>query len=150
MKKFLLILICLFSISYGQEYFKWRWSESPITQNPDASGLHFVGSYTLAGSFDNSMPWWGSDLATLGLGTVWEIKDALIPWELIGFIGGEGFSWGDFYCDTGGIVLHRLGVLAFNRIKYRKWELNSIKKKISALSLVLSNDRKGVGITFVL
>ena len=132
----LLIVLCFFVISDGQEYFKWRWSDQPITQNPDASGLHFVGSYTLAGSFDNSVPWWESDLTTLGLGIAWEIKDGLVPWELAGFLGGEGFSWGDIICDSGGILLHRLGVLCFNRIKYKRWDLDSIRKNTGLISVI--------------
>ena len=36
---------------------------------------------------------------------VWEIKDALVPWEKYGCIGGEGFSNKDLLADCIGIVL---------------------------------------------
>jgi len=111
------------------EYMKWRWSRTPMLAFPDADGLHFVGSAFLAGSFDNSMKWWEVDLQVLGYGVLWECKDALIPYEKAGFIGGEGFSVNDLMMDFSGVVIHRLGVLIYNRIKYGQWELNKINVK---------------------
>ena len=108
------------------EYFKWRWSHQPIMQMPDASGLHFVGSAYLAGTFDNSLKWWQSDIQTLSYGVIWEIKDGLIPYERAGFIGGEGFSWNDILMDASGVITHRLGVVLWNRIKYGYWNPNKI------------------------
>jgi hypothetical protein len=113
--------------SCGQEYFKWRWSDQSVMQMPDASGLHFVGSAYLAGTFDNSLKWWQSDLQTLSYGVLWEIKDGLIPYERAGVLGGEGFSWGDILMDASGLLTHRLGVLLWNRIKYHRWSPNKLK-----------------------
>jgi len=114
----------------GQEYFQWRWSHEPILQNPDASGLHCLGSAFLAGSFDNSMKWYESDLITLGLGIGWEIKDGIIDYRYFGILGGEGFSWNDVKMDLSGILFHRIGVLVYNRIKYKVWNLNKIERRI--------------------
>ena len=115
---------------YGQEFFQWRWSHDPVMKNPDASALHGLGSAFLSGSFDNSMKWYESDGLILVLGTVWEVKDALLPWERIGILGGEGFSVNDLKCDIAGIAIHRIGVLVYNWIKYKVWNLNKINKKV--------------------
>ena len=127
-------IVLLFALAgtedaFGQEYMDWRWSKTPLFALPDADGLHFVGSAYLTGSFDNSLKWWESDLQVLAYGALWECKDALIPWERAGFIGGEGFSCNDILMDVSGIVTHRLGVLFYNRIKYGRWELNKINVK---------------------
>ncbi len=114
--------------SDSPKYFKWRFSNQNVMQMPDASGLHLIGSAYLAGSFDNSMKWWEADLLSLGIGTAWEVKDALVPWERIGILGGEGFSWGDIQMDLTGIISHRLFVLFYNRYKYKIWSFNSQKK----------------------
>jgi len=115
---------------HGQEMFEWRWSHDAILKNPDASGLHMVGSYSLAGSFDNTMKWWESDLLSIGFGVGWEVKDALIPWEKVGVLGGEGFSVNDIKMDLAGIVVHRIGVLVYNKWKYGLWKLDKVERKI--------------------
>jgi len=96
---------------------------------PDASALHMVGSMFLAGTFDNDRPWYDADMCAFALGYLWELKDGLIPYERAGLLGGEGFSWGDLQCDLIGVMTHRLGVLAWNRIKYHKWQLSDMKQK---------------------
>ena len=42
--------------------------------------------------------------ATIGLGILWEVKDAYVPWEKYGWWGGDGFSWKDICYDILGIV----------------------------------------------
>ncbi len=37
------------------------------------------------------------------LGVLWEIKDALLPYERAGFWGGDGFSWKDLVANGLGI-----------------------------------------------
>jgi hypothetical protein len=147
----LTLVVFMADNAHCQSYGKWRWSDAPILQNPDASGLHCVGSAYLAGSFDNmfnpphnsfwihwqdktskefevmDLSWLASDLLTLSLGTAWEVKDALIPWERAGIIGGEGFSTNDLKMDLTGIIIHRVGVLIYNRVKYHTWNLNRMK-----------------------
>lgn len=39
------------------------------------------------------------------IGLLWEIKDALMPYEKYGWWGGEGFSWKDTAANLVGIVL---------------------------------------------
>ena len=38
-------------------------------------------------------------------GILWELKDAVMPWERYGFWGGDGFSWRDLVADAAGIAL---------------------------------------------
>ena len=114
---------------YGQELFQWRWSHDPVMKNPDASGLHLIGSAYLAGTMDNTSQWWKSDLTIFTVGLLWEVKDGLLPWEKVGVLGGEGFSVNDLKMDISGLVIHRLGVLAYNRVKYHQWNLNKIERR---------------------
>ena len=48
-------------------------------------------------------------LINLLVWTLWEVKDALIPWEkkyiFIINCGGDGFSWKDMLCSYFGVVL---------------------------------------------
>jgi VanZ family protein len=39
------------------------------------------------------------------IGLLWEIKDALMPYEKYGWWGGEGFSWKDLIANIIGIAL---------------------------------------------
>ncbi|MGH7595552.1 MAG: hypothetical protein ACREOI_04330 [bacterium] len=39
------------------------------------------------------------------IGLLWEIKDALMPYEKYGWWGGEGFSWKDLAANIVGIAL---------------------------------------------
>jgi len=122
------LLASLADTCYGQEFLQWRWSHEPILKNPDASGLHCIGSAYLAGTFENTMKWWKADLLALGLGLAWEVKDGLVPCERVGILGGEGFSVNDLKMDLLGIATHRLGVVAFNYIKYKKFSFKKVKE----------------------
>jgi uncharacterized protein YfiM (DUF2279 family) len=42
---------------------------------------------------------------TVAIGFAWEIKDALVPCERYGRIGGDGFCWKDFTADIAGTLL---------------------------------------------
>ena len=35
---------------------------------------------------------------------LWEVKDAYVPWETVGFWGGDGFSWRDMLASWGGAL----------------------------------------------
>lgn len=50
----------------------------------------------------------------LGLGN--EIKDALVPYEKYGRIGGEGFSWKDLFANVVGIVAVHYGRQSLDRL----------------------------------
>jgi len=81
---------------------------------------HCAGSYMLTLAYWKVFSLSAADAAYLALisGTVWEIKDAYVPYEKHGWIGGDGFSTNDLIADTIGIfmalitilILHTLGV----------------------------------------
>jgi hypothetical protein len=86
-------------------------------QNPDASCLHAIGSMALSNKFeDMKMKWWQADLLTLSIGAAWELKDAIMPYEHFGIIGGEGFSRNDLLCDFYGVLANRAWKLIIKRL----------------------------------
>jgi len=122
----LLLLLC--TTAFGDaEYGKWRWSDQPIMQMPDASAMHFTASLLLADKFSYTTTWWKADLMALGVGLVWEVKDGLVPYEKAGILGGEGFSTNDLIMDASGIIFNRVGSLIWNRIKYKKWSFGKVR-----------------------
>lgn len=44
-------------------------------------------------------------LVVLFLGSLWEWKDSIMPYEKYGWIGGEGWSWKDLIADSIGILI---------------------------------------------
>jgi len=113
--KLTILLILLITLS---SFAQFRVSYEPIWQNPDASVLHFVGSAFLATKLEDcGLKWWQADLITLGLGTAWEVKDGLLPYERFGYAGGEGFGRGDMICNLSGVVFNRLLRVAIKRIR---------------------------------
>ena len=123
----LFMLALLPSGLFGQEYFHWRMSPEPVWKDGHPNGyaeLHFLSASYLSTTMDVDMQWWKADLLTMGLGVAWEVKDALIPYEKAGYLGGEGFGTGDLIADLTGVVTHRLTILVWNKLIHGKWDLN--------------------------
>ncbi|MCK4297461.1 MAG: hypothetical protein KAX28_12505 [Candidatus Marinimicrobia bacterium] len=127
----LFLLISLFSFFFSaslsaQEYMQWRMSGCPLfcEGQPYATEAHMLGSAYIADLLDYKMTWWQSDALIFGLGLTWEIKDALVPYEKAGAIGGEGFALNDVLANVIGITTHRLSILLWNRFVHGKWTLN--------------------------
>jgi len=62
---------------------------------------------------------WSPNKAMIGVvisGTFWEGKDALLPWEIWGKLGGEGFSGQDLVRNFAGASLARV----FNAVTHKK------------------------------
>ena len=77
-------------------------------------------------------------MITLGIGVMWEVKDAYYPWESVGLLGGEGFSKWDIAFDGIGIVFHRVKhSIAGEKIKI-------IIIKVPGIRLVIPKKREGV------
>lgn len=114
---------------FGQEYFHWRTSHEPAWKDghPNAyAELHFLSASYLSTTMDVDMTWWKADLLTMGLGVAWEVKDALVPYEKAGYLGGEGFGGGDLLADLTGVATHRLSILLWNKIVHGKWSFNRL------------------------
>ncbi len=56
-------------------------------------GLYLVSDYQTAFA------------GAIASGILWEMKDAVVPWEKYGWIGGDGFSVKDLIADIAGILL---------------------------------------------
>ncbi len=101
-----LLAIVIISPSIVNAEIKWRNSNPDfdrITQ-PDKAA-HFLGGIwvsTECREFLNNK-WWGAACG-MGVLTLWEVKDALLPYEDFGAIGGEGFSWNDEIAGAAGVV----------------------------------------------
>jgi len=106
MNRIIIILVLVFllvSIVEGQEMRKWRNANDKWT-GMDKAG-HFVGSATLyMGLRSIGINDIDSVALTVIGGIIWEVKDALIPYEKVGWWGGDGFSWRDIVWDIGGVL----------------------------------------------
>ena len=86
---------------------KWRWrSNDNFDSGPmkkEATFIVFWGLYYALVHYKMS-ELWASVGELLGM-IIWEVKDALVPWELVGFIGGEGFSYWDITYASIALIL---------------------------------------------
>ena len=102
---FLLIVLMVLSIGYSQELGQWRWANDTIELTHDKE-THLLGSFGVYYLFRhkefNEIQ---SILISLSLGLIKETSDALVPWEIYGVIGGDGFSKYDLYYNIAGIGL---------------------------------------------
>ncbi len=120
-------------IAEGEGGDGWRKAEDgPLTvrnlfKNRHSYWVHFAGSGGLywALSHHTATPEQAL-LYTTGLLWLWEVKDAYLPWEDYGFIGGDGFSWRDGL--AGSIVLWAVMRLTggFFHISKRRYLLNVV------------------------
>lgn len=119
----LVIFFCILSTAHAQSTnathkLKWRWSDDDSFCSTSGSGIiskydkveHFVGGIA---TYETCLLLYkGSKLRAfvlaVNLQIAWEIKDAFVPWEKYGWIGGEGFSWKDALCGIGGVFFAML------------------------------------------
>jgi hypothetical protein len=83
---------------------KWTSQNGAVIQYDKLE--HFVGSFVLNASIEHYVSQKHGWKYSIALGFVWEIKDALVPYEKYGKLGGEGFSSKDMLADIGGVVLN--------------------------------------------
>ena len=102
--KMLMVLLMVLSIGYSQETGKWRWADDTNEFKMDkkahiatSGGLYFMFRQK---DFTEKQ----SILYSLYLGLAKETVDALVPWEIHGSIGGDGFSKYDLAYDIAGIL----------------------------------------------
>lgn len=84
---------------------KWRWAKDNWWR-PDKL-WHFIGGLVspliLWIIFDWAASW--CVLASLAFWWLWEVKDAFVRWEDVGWLGGDGFSWKDGVSSSIGIII---------------------------------------------
>jgi len=73
---------------------KWMSNNGALLKYDKAE--HFTGSLIINIAID-----WKYAIA---LGFLWECKDAVMPYEKYGAIGGEGFSYKDLIADIAGVI----------------------------------------------
>ena len=104
---------------------KWRWAEDYVTPTDDKQ-VHAIGSFglyyllTKKGLSPNK-----TVLFVFSLGLVKECVDALVPWELYGRIGGDGFSKYDIFYNS-------LGLFSAYIIDER-WEVRYMNRYVSII-----------------
>jgi len=125
MLKYLIIIILALIIAtpcLGQDFFKWRHADDkPYT---DDKLVHAFGSQYLCRQIDKAMSLEFSVAATMILGVMWECKDAVMPHEKIGWLGGDGFSTWDVWADFAGCFLYVIS-------DYVLWPDRSVKTNMS-------------------
>ncbi len=105
------------------EELQWRVSNSKFNVSPEANTGHLVGCALLSDFFDKQgFKWWQSDLMTLSLGVLWEVKDGYVYYKDVGFLGGEGFSMMDVKLDIAGILLNRTASICIKHYRKKKIE----------------------------
>ena len=89
-------------------WLKWsrdRWLSRNGTILPYDKAEHLVVSAILAYFAIQFMPLLAGCLLVLFIGSLWELKDGYMPYEIYGWYGGEGFSWKDLIADFVGILI---------------------------------------------
>lgn len=117
MKKLVIILILIPTInSFGQDYFQWRFSDEGW-QGTDKI-FHATVSFSVCGclhSQNHNLT--KSMLITSLICLAWEVKDAWLPKEKVGFVGGYGFSCSDYMIGNAGILLYASSHFIYSKIK---------------------------------
>lgn len=83
-----------------------RWTSRQGLIIPYDKLEHLLGSFLLTLFLSIFLNPYLLALTTLTLAVLWEIKDALFPFETYGILGGDGFSFRDLAADYLGILLY--------------------------------------------
>jgi len=128
---YLIIILMVLSISYSQEFGKWRWAADTAEFTFDKEA-HFVGS---AGAYfffrHKDYTEKESVLYSFYLGLGKECIDALFPHEKYGRWGGDGFSKYDLAYDVVGIGVAYLIDKVWKPKENSKWERRFNSNSIS-------------------
>jgi len=129
MKK-LVVFIFLFYVanSYGQDYFKWRVSHERWVGKDKI--LHVTGSYLICAGLHSRCKLHNAMLLTSLIGLTWEIKDALVPYEKVGDIGGRGFSYTDYMIGNAGILLYASSSFIYSKLNKRSKSRTKIPEEL--------------------
>tara|TARA_R100000322_G_C5316313_1_gene159214 strand:- start:38 stop:430 length:393 start_codon:yes stop_codon:yes gene_type:complete len=124
-------MLIVLSISYSQEFGKWRWADDTIELTHDKEA-HFVGS---AGAYFFFRHKEYTEIESIKysfyLGLLKECIDAIFPYEKYGAWGGDGFSKYDLYYDLLGITTAVLIDKIWKPKEDSKWERRFNNNSIS-------------------
>jgi hypothetical protein len=84
---------------------KWRWADDTIAPTDDKQ-IHAVGSFGLYYMLTHKKIHPNKAIAIVSsFGIAKECMDALVPWEIYGRLGGDGFSKYDLFYNSLGLFV---------------------------------------------
>ena len=109
------LTLMVMSIGYSQvsypnksEIGEWRWNYEQLRWTHDKETHLVASAYIYTTLRYKGYSEWDSFKYTLALGILKETTDALLPYEEVGVIGGDGFSFADVGANLIGIGLSHL------------------------------------------
>ena len=106
------LTIMVMSIGYSQvsypekaEIGQWRWNYEQLRFTHDKEAHVAASAYIYTTLRYKGYSEWDSFKYTLALGILKETSDALLPYEEVGVIGGDGFSFADIGANVLGICV---------------------------------------------
>tara|TARA_R100000458_G_C8125944_1_gene142916 strand:- start:30 stop:374 length:345 start_codon:yes stop_codon:yes gene_type:complete len=103
------------SIGYSQVSYpeksqigQWRWQKEQLRFTHDKEAHVAASAYLYTTLRYKGYSEWDSFKYTLALGILKETSDALLPYEEVGVIGGDGFSFADVGANLIGIGISHL------------------------------------------
>ena len=109
------LTIMVMSIGYSQvsypekaEIGQWRWNYEQLRFTHDKEAHVAASAYIYTTLRYKGYSEWDSFKYTLALGILKETTDALLPYEEVGPIGGDGFSFADIGANVLGICISHL------------------------------------------
>ena len=109
------LTIMVMSIGYSQVSYpeksqigQWRWQKEQLRFTHDKEALIAASAYLYTTLRYKGYSEWDSFKYTLALGILKETSDALLPYEEVGVIGGDGFSFADIGANLIGIGVSHL------------------------------------------
>ena len=106
----IVLALMVMSIGYSQisypeksEIGQWRWQKEQLRFTHDKEAHVAASAYIYTTLRYKGYSEWDSFKYTMALGLLKETADALLPYEEVGVIGGDGFSFADIGANLIGI-----------------------------------------------
>jgi hypothetical protein len=112
LKPFLFLLLMSMAIASDPKLGEWRLAEDSMEFTDDKQ-VHILSSFCIYSllAYHKVSPV-KSAVITIGIGTLKEVYDAYVPWEIYGVLGGDGFSKYDMvYNVMGALIAYSVGKL---------------------------------------
>ena len=109
------IALMVISIGYSQVSYpnkskigEWRWNYEQLRWTHDKEAHLVASAFIYTTLRYKGYSEWDSFKYTMALGIIKETTDALLPYEEVGHIGGDGFSFADIGANLIGIGISYL------------------------------------------